>query len=95
MAAGRDNTELAYDQRIARWVARYLAVTSLTPNIVTSASILSGLYAAYLLAEGAWRRILALLSSYSLSGSIMSMENSRGGPVRRANWAIISIMSRP
>jgi phosphatidylglycerophosphate synthase len=47
-----------YDQRIARWFARYLARTRITPNTVTAFSILVGLAAAYLLARGdAWMHL--------------------------------------
>lgn len=46
---------IAIDQRIARSAARLLAHTPATPNLVTASSILVGLSAAWLLAQGQWR----------------------------------------
>jgi len=43
---------VALDQRIAKWVAGGIARTSISPNMVTGASIPLGLVAAWLLSEG-------------------------------------------
>lgn len=45
-------TEVAYDQRLAARLARPLARTPLTPNMVTTGSLLMGLIAAGLFASG-------------------------------------------
>ncbi len=45
-------TAIAYDQRLARWLARPLARTAITPNMVTSAGLVLGLCAAWLFARG-------------------------------------------
>ncbi len=44
--------KIAYDQRLARWVARHLARTTITPNMVTLAGMIMGLGAAWLFARG-------------------------------------------
>lgn len=43
---------IAYDQRLARWVARPLARTAISPNMVTFAGLVMGLCAAWLYARG-------------------------------------------
>lgn len=43
---------IAYDQRLARRLARPLARTAITPNMVTSAGLVMGLGAAWLFARG-------------------------------------------
>ncbi len=43
---------IAYDQRLARWVARHLARTAISPNMVTLAGMIMGLCAAWLFARG-------------------------------------------
>ena len=43
---------IAYDQRLARWLARSLARTPITPNMVTSAGLITGLFAGWLFARG-------------------------------------------
>jgi len=45
---------VAIDQRIAKWAARPLARLSVHPNVVTGSSILVGLTAGWLLAQGDW-----------------------------------------
>lgn len=45
---------VAIDQRIAKWAARPLARLSVHPNVVTGSSILVGLSAGWLLAQGDW-----------------------------------------
>ncbi len=47
-------TAVAIDQRIAKWAARPLARLSVHPNVVTGSSILVGLSAGWLLAQGDW-----------------------------------------
>ena len=49
---GEGSARIAFDQRIARVVARPLARTPLTPNAVTGLSIVVGLGAAWLFAQG-------------------------------------------
>ena len=49
---GEGSDRIAFDQRIARVVARPLARTPLTPNAVTGLSIVIGLGAAWLFAQG-------------------------------------------
>jgi phosphatidylglycerophosphate synthase len=45
---------VAIDQRIAKWAARPLARLSVHPNVVTGSSIIVGLSAGWLLAQGDW-----------------------------------------
>ena len=44
--------KVALDQRIAKWVARGIALTPISPNMVTGLSIPIGFIAAWLLSEG-------------------------------------------
>lgn len=44
--------EIAYDQRLARWLARPLARTAITPNMVTLAGMIMGLGAGWLFMRG-------------------------------------------
>jgi phosphatidylglycerophosphate synthase len=48
----RDTPSIAYDQRLARLVARTLARTPITPNMVTSAGLAGGLLVGWLFARG-------------------------------------------
>ena len=43
---------IAHDKRLARWLARPLARTAITPNMVTLAGMIMGLCAAWLFARG-------------------------------------------
>jgi phosphatidylglycerophosphate synthase len=55
MNADSSAASVAIDQRIAKWAARPLARLSVHPNVVTGSSILVGLSAGWLLAQGDWR----------------------------------------
>ncbi len=52
MGSKEGSSKAAFDQRIARAVARPLARTPLTPNLVTAGGLAVGLVAAWLMARG-------------------------------------------
>ena len=53
MGVDTDNkSTIAYDQRLARWIARPLARTPISPNMITFVGLVMGLSAAWLFARG-------------------------------------------
>ncbi len=60
---------IAYDQRLARWLARPLARTAISPNMVTSAGLVMGLCAGWLFARGEataanWAGVLFIMAAW-------------------------------